>query len=293
MKQIYVCYGDCPGTKQKAATVLAALEQAGLSCFFASRDVNLAENGGRQRLTAMQECELMLLLLDKDSALSDALLGELDVAVGMRKSVLPVFLEDVTLNDDLRYYIGRKQWVMAYPEPPETYLNKILQTVTSLLPQPAPVRYAPPPPPAPTVAPPVEEQEGPFVFISYAHADKEQVLPLVAAMQQAGIRVWYDNGIEAGSEWPEYIARKVATCAKFVSFISKAYLHSQNCKRELNFAISRPKELLSAYIEEVELTLGMEMQLGTYQAMYMNRYGSPEEFAQALCRERFFNPCRQ
>ena len=86
-----------------------------------------------------------------------------------------------------------------------------------------------------------------YVFISYAHRDSEAVLPCVQTMKQDGIHLWYDEGIEAGSEWPEFIAQKVIGCSKFVLFVSQAYLESQNCKRELNFAISRKKEILSVF----------------------------------------------
>lgn len=131
-----------------------------------------------------------------------------------------------------------------------------------------------------------------FVFISYAHKDSAFVLPCVEAMRRAGISVWYDEGIQAGSEWPEYIASKVVSCTKFVLFISPAYLESQNCKRELNFAISRKKDLLSLFIDEVELSPGVEMQLGTYQSIFKNRFSSDDEFLRSICNEQWFNECR-
>lgn len=132
----------------------------------------------------------------------------------------------------------------------------------------------------------------PYVFISYAHANSDKVLPTVAAMKAAGINLWYDEGIVAGSEWPEFIAEKVVDCNKFVLFVSNAYLNSQNCKRELNFAISRKKDILSIFLEDVQLSPGMEMQLGTYQAIYRNRFESDQALIQSLCKEPFFNPCR-
>ncbi|MBQ4064746.1 MAG: TIR domain-containing protein [Clostridia bacterium] len=131
-----------------------------------------------------------------------------------------------------------------------------------------------------------------YVFISYAHRDSEAVLPCVQTMKQDGIHLWYDEGIEAGSEWPEFIAQKVIGCSKFVLFVSQAYLESQNCKRELNFAISRKKEILSVFLEDVSLSPGMEMQLGTYQAIYRKRYESMAAFHKAFCREHFFDSCR-
>lgn len=134
--------------------------------------------------------------------------------------------------------------------------------------------------------------EKPFVFISYAHANSDRVLPILRTMQESDICLWYDGGIEAGSEWPEFIAEKVVSCHKFVLFISEAYLNSQNCKRELNFAISRKKNILAVFLEDVYLSPGMEMQLGTYQALYMNRFPTTEDFCKSLCAEPFFGDCK-
>lgn len=132
-----------------------------------------------------------------------------------------------------------------------------------------------------------------YVFISYAHADRERVLLCLEAMEKSDINIWYDEGIAAGSEWPEYIAEKVALCTRFVLFVSNSYLESQNCKRELNFAISRNKEILTIYLENVNLTNGMEMQLGTYQAVFKNRFKSDFEFYTSLCGEAYFDVCRK
>ena len=132
----------------------------------------------------------------------------------------------------------------------------------------------------------------PYVFISYAHVDSNVVFPCIEAMKKDGVNLWFDEGIEAGSEWPEFIAQKVVECSKFVLFVSDAYLKSQNCKRELNFAISRKKDILSVFIQDVQLSPGMEMQLGTYQALYRKRFDSDNQFFSMLGREHFFDSCR-
>ena len=134
--------------------------------------------------------------------------------------------------------------------------------------------------------------EKPYVFVSYAHKNSHNVMPAIAQLKAQGVCLWYDDGIEAGSEWPEFVAERVMNCTKFVLFISEAYLESQNCKRELNFAISQKKEVLSVFIEEVKLSPGMEMQLGTYQALFRNRFPDTESFCAALARAPFFNSCR-
>ncbi len=132
----------------------------------------------------------------------------------------------------------------------------------------------------------------PYVFISYAHLNQNLVLPAISALQAQGVSLWYDRGIEAGSEWPEFVAEKVMSCEKFVLFISNAYLQSQNCKRELNFAISRKKEILSIFLEDVTLSPGMEMQLGTYQAIFCKRFPNMQSFCDSLPKEPFFNSCK-
>ncbi len=132
-----------------------------------------------------------------------------------------------------------------------------------------------------------------YVFVSYAHKDSAVVLPCIEAMKRNNIKIWYDEGIQAGFEWPEYIAERVISCKKFILFVSKAYLDSQNCKRELNFAISRKKDILSVFIEDVELSPGVEMQLGPYQSMFKKRFPSDTLFVNALCREKWFDECRE
>ena len=46
----------------------------------------------------------------------------------------------------------------------------------------------------------------PYIFVSYAHKNDAAVLEIIGTLQSRGFRVWYDEGIEAGSEWPESIA---------------------------------------------------------------------------------------
>ena len=43
-------------------------------------------------------------------------------------------------------------------------------------------------------------REKPYFFISYAHRNSEQVLPILMKLQQEGYNFWYDDGIEPGSE---------------------------------------------------------------------------------------------
>ena len=111
--------------------------------------------------------------------------------------------------------------------------------------------------------------EGPdnYIFISYSHMDSDRVMPIVSRLMADGYRVWYDDGINPGTEWPEVIAQHLNNCALFVAFMSNAYMDSFNCKREIDFAVRKRKTFLTVFLEETNLSLGVEMQISTVQSV--------------------------
>ena len=122
----------------------------------------------------------------------------------------------------------------------------------------------------------------PFVFISYAHKDTAWVMPIVDALAAKGIRIWYDAGIEAGSEWPEYIATHLKSCGCVLFFISQNYDSSDNCRRELTYALNHKKPSMSVYLDPCQLSDGLELQLGLVQAMFLNHFPTAERLAENL-----------
>ena len=107
----------------------------------------------------------------------------------------------------------------------------------------------------------------PYVFLSYAHADADAVMDIAARLQAAGCRVWYDGGIEVGSEWPEYIAAHLKSASVMLAFLSNAYVRSDNCRKELHFAQTNRISTVNIFLEETALTPGMEMQIGPLFAL--------------------------
>lgn len=111
----------------------------------------------------------------------------------------------------------------------------------------------------------------PYIFISYAHANEKAVHEVLESLNQRGFRFWYDEGIEAGSEWPESIARRLAGADLVLAFVSNAYVRSDNCRKEIHFAISKGIPTVSIFLEETEMTPGVEMQLGNIFALMKYR----------------------
>ncbi len=136
------------------------------------------------------------------------------------------------------------------------------------------------------------EGNQPYIFISYAHKDAKTVLPILEALEGLGFRLWYDAGIEAGTEWPEFIAEHLNNSTRFLAFVSRSFVESQNCRREINFAIDLKKDPIVVYLEDFELSLGMRMQLGTLQGIMYYRHETFESFIEALAKVKEFAFCR-
>lgn len=131
-----------------------------------------------------------------------------------------------------------------------------------------------------------------YIFVSYSHKDSDAVLPIIARLNEQGYRVWYDLGIDPGSEWDENIASHITECGYFIAFISNNYLASSNCKDELNFARDLEKERLIVYLEDVQLPSGMAMRVNRLQSIFKHSYSNEEEFYAKLFDAQNIDMCR-
>ena len=131
-----------------------------------------------------------------------------------------------------------------------------------------------------------------YIFVSYAHRDNNVVLPIIETLQQSGFRVWYDSGIEAGTEWPAYIEEHLQACTRVLVFMSPAAVASVNCRNEINFACLIQKEMLVVYLERTELSQGMNLQLNSVQSMFKYNHATAKPLLDALINARILQCCR-
>ena len=111
------------------------------------------------------------------------------------------------------------------------------------------------------------EGDQPYIFISYAHANSPAVMEVAQELSDQGYRIWYDEGIEVGSEWPEYIAQRLAASGLMIAFISNAYMRSDNCRKEMHYALTKRIPTINIFLEDTQMTPGMEMQIGNLFAL--------------------------
>ena len=90
----------------------------------------------------------------------------------------------------------------------------------------------------------------PFVFISYAHLQSDAVVDTIRILHDKGWRLWYDEGIPAGSDWPANIARHMQQCERVIFFLSAEALASPNCYSEMRTAARLGKPVLVIRLDE-------------------------------------------
>ena len=130
-----------------------------------------------------------------------------------------------------------------------------------------------------------------YLFFSYCHEDAGIAYPLMERLARAGVRIWYDSGIVAGSEWPEAIASHLEHCHACLLLISDAAAASHNCRNEMNYAVQANKALIPVNYRDVKLTLGMKLMIGSTQWITLSELPKEEEIARILGSEAI-KPCQ-
>ena len=145
-------------------------------------------------------------------------------------------------------FVPKDYWTLQWNEDPQhddsadvqqardpTYPDRVLEAlVPSQADSPLPL----------AVSRPVPSVDGDYVFISYAHADRDYGLRLVDLLSESGVRVWWDKGIEAGTVWDEELERRIRDAGAVVVCLTATYEQSRYCTRELKFADLKSKAIL-------------------------------------------------
>jgi hypothetical protein len=98
---------------QKATELCHLLEQRGLSCWIAPRNVIGGHEYADEIVRGIAESASMVVLVSSHSNLSNHVLREVEQAVRMGKPIFPILLEKVQLRRALDYYLAPIHWIEA------------------------------------------------------------------------------------------------------------------------------------------------------------------------------------
>jgi TIR domain len=119
--------------KKVAETICGALEQQGIRCWVAPRDVRPGKSFPGEITRAIQQTKVMLLIFSGHSNSSEQVLREVQLAVDCRVPIVRLRMEDIPLSDDLRYYLSTPQYLDALTTPLTKHIPSLVTAVKELL----------------------------------------------------------------------------------------------------------------------------------------------------------------
>ena len=142
-----------------------------------------------------------------------------------------------------------------------------------------------------SVMKPYEGSE-PFLFFSYCHQDAALAHPVLQRLMQEGYRIWYDDGLHPGDDWPEVIADHLSRSTGVLAAIAAGAADSHNCRNEITLALELHKPLAAVILTEMTLSLGMQLLLSASHYVKQYEYAQQEQFYAKLCQMPCMVQCR-
>ncbi len=99
---------------KEAELIKSALEDKGISCWIAPRDIPGGSNYAREIDRAIDNCSVLVLVLSSIAQKSKWIPKELDCAINSNKIILPFQLEECPLEGGFRLYLTNIQMYQAY-----------------------------------------------------------------------------------------------------------------------------------------------------------------------------------
>ncbi len=117
---------------------------------------------------------------------------------------------------------------------------------------------------------PAAAAAAPFLFVSYARNDANEVYPLVATLSQQNVSTWIDRSIPGGDDWPTAIEERLLECSGVLALISPSFVNSHYCPREVIFADALRKPILPIFIRPAKLERGLAWLLSSHNQIAAN-----------------------
>lgn len=90
------------------------LESKGAKCWIAPRNITPGIPYARAIMQGLDGSSVVLVFVSSNSLQSEDVLNEIDNAHSLKKTIIPIFLEQVSLTPEFSYYLKRKQWINAF-----------------------------------------------------------------------------------------------------------------------------------------------------------------------------------
>ena len=119
--------------KPAADAACATLEQAGIRCWIAPRDIRPGQDWDESIVRAIDQCHAMVLIFTQHTNESKHVGREVKRAFNKEVPVIPMRVQNAVPSETLSFYLDTVQWLDAYTPPLEQHLKQLSETVKAIL----------------------------------------------------------------------------------------------------------------------------------------------------------------
>jgi biotin transporter BioY len=139
---VFVSYSS--DDKPTADAVCATLENNGIRCWIAPRDIVPGMDWGGAIVDAINASRVMVLVYSAKANNSPQIKREVERAVNRGLSVIPFRIEDVPMSTTLEYFMSMPHWLDALTPPLQNHLDRLAETTRLILERSGAILAAPP-----------------------------------------------------------------------------------------------------------------------------------------------------
>jgi formylglycine-generating enzyme required for sulfatase activity len=131
MHEVFISYASLD--KAIAERLCGALENSGISCWMAPRNIEPGTDYPTALVEAIHSARALLLVLTKHAAASPHIASEVGHAFSGKKRIIPFRIWQKTLPEDLEYFLSLTQWLDAPDGCTDENLKRLIEATRAAL----------------------------------------------------------------------------------------------------------------------------------------------------------------
>ena len=129
--EVFLSYSSAD--KANALAIVAGLEDQGIRCWIAPRDIPAGSEYGQQIVEAIKTCRIVVVIFSADANTSPHVRREVERAVSAERIIVPVRIEDVAPTGAMEYALSNTHWLDALTGSIETHIPTLVATTRRML----------------------------------------------------------------------------------------------------------------------------------------------------------------
>jgi len=130
-KDVFLSYSAAD--KATALAVLAGLEDSGIGCWIAPRDIPAGSEYGEQIVDAIKACRIVVVIFSAGANASPHVRREVERAVSAQRPIVPFRVENIAPTGAMEYALSNTHWLDAISAPLEPHIATLVATARKLL----------------------------------------------------------------------------------------------------------------------------------------------------------------